>query len=134
MDVDWGPWTVLAEIASRDDPGPFVGLSSRLNASSGPQRSGGARPRNAVTVAHPYQALSAQIGMSWRICVDNLFCAILRDLEHLDAVCSEANSKSVFGLSQRTLNFGHLDAPLKVSDEVPGAQAGPALCVLGRFV
>lgn len=106
MDVDWGPWTVLAEIASRDDPGPFVGLSSRLNASSGPQRSGGARPRNAVTVAHPYQALSAQIGMSWRVCVDNLFCAILRDLEHLDAVCSEANSKSVFGLSQRTLNFG----------------------------
>src|SRR4029077_1915679 len=66
MDVDWGPWTVLAEIASRDDPGPFVGLSSRLNASFGPQRSGGARPRNAVTVAHPYQALSAQIGMSWR--------------------------------------------------------------------
>ena len=44
--------------------------------------------------------------MSRRVCVDNLFCAILRDLEHLDAVCSEANSKSVFGLSQRTLNFG----------------------------
>src|SRR3954451_4099293 len=106
MDVDWGPWTVLAEIASRDDPGPVVGLSSRLNASSGPQRSGGARPRHALTVPHPYQALSAQIGMSWRVCVDNLFCAILRDLEHLDAVCSEANSKSVFGLSQRTLNFG----------------------------
>ena len=38
--------------------------------------------------------------------MDNLFCAILRDLEHLDAVCSEANSKSVFGLSHRTLNFG----------------------------
>src|SRR6476646_4824123 len=55
LDVDWEPWTVLAEIASRDDPGPFVGLSSRLNASSGPQRSGGARPRNAVTVA-PYVA------------------------------------------------------------------------------
>src|SRR4249919_3811233 len=51
MDVDWGPWTVLAEIASRDDKGPFVGRSSRLNSSSGPQTFGSARPRNAVTVA-----------------------------------------------------------------------------------
>ena len=33
---------------------------------------------------HPCQALSAQIGMSERIRVDNLFCAVLRDLEYLD--------------------------------------------------
>ena len=72
--------------------------------------------------------------MSWRVCVDNLFCAILRDLEHLDAVCSEANSEIGFWIVTTDPEFWHLDAPLKVSDELPGAQAGPALSVLGRFV
>src|SRR3954463_16568852 len=28
MDVDWGPWTVLAEIASRDDPGRSLGCQA----------------------------------------------------------------------------------------------------------
>ena len=120
LDVDWGPWTVLAEIASRDDPGPFVGRSSRLNASPGPQRSaahGHVTQSRLLIRAKPYRHRSGCLGgfvwttvsapssvtlSTWTgSCArnDTSFAAAL-------AVCSEADSKSGFGLSQRTLNFG----------------------------
>ena len=79
--------------------------------------------------------------------MDNLFCAILRDLEHLEvrARAMIRPSPPLRGVQRSGFEIGfwvvttdpefwHLDAPLNVSDEMPGAQAGPALCVLGRFV
>jgi hypothetical protein len=48
------------------------------------------------------------------------------------AVCSEADSKSVFGLSQRTLNLG-IWMLLNVSDELPRG-AGGACVVRARQV
>jgi hypothetical protein len=82
MDVDWGPWTVLAEIASRNDPGPFV--QTQYHSSSGPQKVGSHGHVTHARLLHPCQALWVQIGMPWRIRVDNLFRAILRHLEHSD--------------------------------------------------
>jgi hypothetical protein len=73
---------VLAEITSRDDPGPFVQTQHR--SSCGPQKVGSHGHITHAQVLHPCQALSVQIGMPWRVRVDNPFRAILRDLEHSD--------------------------------------------------
>lgn len=98
----------------------WFGRSSRHNSWSGPQESGSARPRNTCVCsvrAKPYRCRSGCLGGSvWTTfsvpssvtsrtwtgsCArsDTSFAAAF-------AVCSVADSKSVFGLSQRTLNFG----------------------------
>ena len=83
MDVDWGPWTVLAEIASRDDPGRSLdGQADSIHPAR--KRAGAHGHVTQSWLLHPCQALSAQIGMSWGIRMDNLFRAILCDLEHSD--------------------------------------------------
>jgi hypothetical protein len=98
--------------------GAVLWRSSRLH-SFGPRCSGGGHVTQS-RLLHRRQDLSVQVGMSCRIwwttlsapspatsitrtgsCArsDTSFAAAL-------AVCSEADSKSVFGLSQRALNFG----------------------------
>jgi len=118
MDVDWAAWMVLAEIASRDDPGPFVG--GQADAMHPRPANVRQRAANAVTVAPfgpsyrrrsgcfgasvwtSFYAPSSVTSITWTgSCArnDKSFAAAV-------AVCSEADSKSVFGLSQRALNFG----------------------------
>jgi len=82
MDVGWGPWTVLAEIASRDGPERLDWAVKRTQFIDQPEK--GAHGH--VTLAFPpcVLALPVQIGMSWRIRVDNLFRAIVRDLQDVD--------------------------------------------------
>src|SRR3954465_4786832 len=76
--------------------------------------------------------------MSWRIRVDNLFGAILGDLEHSDRFVrsqryvlrrrSRGMQRSGFEIGFWVVatdpEFWHLDAPLDVSDELPGRRRG----------
>jgi hypothetical protein len=73
--------------------------------------------------------------------VNNLFCAILRDLEHSDRFVrsqryvlrrrSGGMQRSGFEIGFRVVTtdpeLRHLDVPLSASGELPGAQAAPCI-------